>query len=87
MSSLGGEWTTRTAAFAADDLVLAWSDGLVEARDADREMSDADLARIVASIDTREPRELVARVLADVRQQSPEWRRDDVTLVALRRRT
>jgi serine phosphatase RsbU (regulator of sigma subunit) len=85
LSSLGGEWSSRTAAFAADDVMLAWSDGLVEARDADREMSDADLARIVASIDTREPRELVARVLADVRQQSPEWRRDDVTLVALRR--
>jgi hypothetical protein len=48
-------------------------------------MSDADLVRIVTGIGTREPRELVARVLADVRAQSPDWRRDDVTLVALRR--
>jgi serine phosphatase RsbU (regulator of sigma subunit) len=62
-----------------------WSDGLVEARDAAREMSDEDLAQIVSGISTREPRELVARVLADVRAQSPDWRRDDVTLVALRR--
>jgi sigma-B regulation protein RsbU (phosphoserine phosphatase) len=85
LSSLGGAWTTRTAPFAPDDVLLVWSDGLVEARDASREMSDDDLARIVSSIPTREPRELVARVLADVRAQSPDWRRDDVTLVALRR--
>ena len=85
LSSLGGSWTTESAAFVADDVVLVWSDGLVEARDADREMSDDDLAALVAGIPTRTPRELVARVLADVRAQSPDWRRDDVTLVALRR--
>jgi sigma-B regulation protein RsbU (phosphoserine phosphatase) len=85
LSSLGGSWTTETAAFTTGDVMLVWSDGLVEARDAAREMSDEDLAQIVSGISTREPRELVARVLADVRAQSPDWRRDDVTLVALRR--
>jgi sigma-B regulation protein RsbU (phosphoserine phosphatase) len=85
LSALGGAWTTETAGLAAGDVLLVWSDGLVEARDADREMSDAHLAGIVSGIDTREPRELVARMLADVRAQSPDWRRDDVTLVALRR--
>jgi hypothetical protein len=85
LSSLGGSWTTETAAFTTGDVLLVWSDGLVEARDAAREMSDEDLAQIVSGISTREPRELVARVLADVRAQSPDWRRDDVTLVALRR--
>ncbi len=85
LSSLGGAWSTETAPLRTDDVVLVWSDGLVEARDADREMSDDDLARIVSGIPTREPRELVARVLAEVRAQSADWRRDDVTLVALRR--
>ena len=85
LSALGGAWTTRTAGFAPDDVVLAWSDGLVEARETDRETTDEDLARIVSGIGTREPGELVARVLAELRGQSPEWRRDDVTLVALRR--
>ena len=66
-------------------MLLAWSDGLVEARDADLEMSDDDLAAVVDGVLTREPRELVAQVLADLRDGSPEWRRDDVTLVALRR--
>ena len=85
LSALGGTWATESVPFTPDDVLLVWSDGLVEARDAEREMSEADLARIVTGIDTREPRELVARMLADVRAQSPDWRRDDVTLVALRR--
>ena len=78
LSSLGGSWTTETAPLRTDDMVLVWSDGLVEAR-------DADLAAIVDRIATREPRELVAQLLADLREGAPEWRRDDVTLVALRR--
>ena len=85
LSALGGAWVTRTAPLAVDDVLLAWSDGLVEARDADLELSDADLAAIVDRIATREPRELVAQLLADLRDGAPEWRRDDVTLLAVRR--
>ena len=85
LSALGGTWATRTARLDRGDVLLAWSDGLVEARDADLEMSDDDLAAVVDGVLTREPRELVAQVLADLRDGSPEWRRDDVTLVALRR--
>ena len=86
LSTLGGSWATEIAAFDADDLLLAWSDGLVETREVDLAMSDDDLARVVASAATREPRELVPRVLAALRERSPDWRRDDVTLVAVRRR-
>ena len=85
LSALGGAWATRTAALAVDDVLLAWSDGLVEARDADLELSDDDLADIVDRLGTREPRELVARVLGELRDRAPEWRRDDVTLLAVRR--
>jgi serine phosphatase RsbU (regulator of sigma subunit) len=86
LSTLGGSWATETVAFDADDLLLAWSDGLVETREVDLAMSDDDLAQVVASATTREPRELVPRVLAALRERSPDWRRDDVTLVAVRRR-
>ena len=85
LSALGGVWVTRTAPLAVDDVLLAWSDGLVEARDPELELSDADLAAIVDRIATREPRELVAQLLADLREGAPEWRRDDVTLLAVRR--
>jgi serine phosphatase RsbU (regulator of sigma subunit) len=85
LSALGGAWTTGTTAFDADDLLLAWSDGLVETRDADLELSDDDLAAVVARAGTREPRELVGHVLAALRERAPEWRRDDITLVAVRR--
>jgi len=85
LSALGGTWATRSAPLAVGDVLLAWSDGLVEARDADLELSDDDLAAVVDRIGTREPRELVAQVLADLREDAPEWRRDDVTLLAVRR--
>lgn len=85
LSTLGGTWATGTAAFDVDDLLLAWSDGLVETREADLEMSDDDLAAVVASAGTSEPRALVARVLAELREQAPDWRRDDITLVAVHR--
>jgi serine phosphatase RsbU (regulator of sigma subunit) len=67
------------------DVLLAWSDGLVEARDAEHEVGDDELARRVEGSGTRTPRELVSRLLADLREQAPEWSRDDVTLVAVRR--
>ncbi len=85
LSTLGGAWATETVGFGAHDLLIAWSDGLVESRDADLEMSDDDLAHVVALANTHEPRELVSRVLAELRERAPDWRRDDVTLVAVRR--
>ena len=85
LSGLGGTWTTHTAAFAVDDVLLAWSDGLVEAPEDGAEVPDATLSRIVAGIDARDPRALVEGVLAELRQDAADWRRDDVTLVAARR--
>jgi len=85
LSALGGTWSARSIPLGVGDVLLAWSDGLVEARDADRELSEDDLARVVDAAATTEPRELVARVVAELREAAPEWRRDDVTLVAVRR--
>jgi serine phosphatase RsbU (regulator of sigma subunit) len=85
MSALGGSWTTRTARFAVDDVVLAWSDGLVEAPEDGAEVPDAELAAVVGGLDPRDPRPLVEGILAALRQNAADWRRDDVTLVAVRR--
>ena len=85
LSALGGTWSARSIPLGVGDVLLAWSDGLVEARDADRELSEDDLARVVDAAATTQPRELVARVVAELREAAPEWRRDDVTLVAVRR--
>lgn len=85
VSVLGGSWETRHAPLFVGDLVLAWSDGLVETRDPALEVSDDELARRVDEAGTHDPRELVTRLLADLREKAPEWSRDDVTLVAVRR--
>jgi serine phosphatase RsbU (regulator of sigma subunit) len=85
LTPLGGSWSTSRVAFEVDDVVLAWSDGLVESRDAAREVSDADLAALLAAIPTREPRLLVPAVLAGIRQRAEDWSRDDVTLIGVRR--
>ena len=85
MSGLGGRWTTRTARFVVGDLVLAWSDGLVEAPEGGAEVPDSELAAVVGGLDPRDPRPLVEGILAALRQDAADWRRDDVTLVAVRR--
>jgi sigma-B regulation protein RsbU (phosphoserine phosphatase) len=85
VSGLGGSWETRRAPLLVGDVLLAWSDGLVEARDAAREVGEDELARRVEETGTRVPSELVSRLLAGLRERAPEWSRDDVTLVAVRR--
>ncbi len=85
LSQLGGQWTTARADLWVDDVVLAWTDGLTETRDAAEELDDERLAALVDAAGTREPAELVARLLAELRDGAQEWRRDDITLVAIRR--
>lgn len=85
LSALGGSWGTAEAALEVGDLLLAWSDGLVEAPDDGSEVPDSTLAAIVAATDRRDPRATVEQILAELRQVDADWRRDDVTLVAVRR--
>jgi serine phosphatase RsbU (regulator of sigma subunit) len=85
LSALGGSWETRGTALDPGDVLLAWSDGLVESRDAADEVSDDSLAARLDAVPTREPRELVPALLAELRADAPEWSRDDITLVAVRR--
>ena len=85
LTPLGGSWSTSRAPFGVGDVLLAWSDGLVESRDATHELTDAALLQVIEDVPSREPRALVPGVLAAVRQRSQDWWRDDVTLIAVRR--
>ena len=95
LSTLGGTWTSRTTSLERDDLLLTWSDGLVEGTESD--VSDAGLAAVLDDLvrawspdRTAGPaappaRDVVEGLLAALREDAPEWGRDDITLVAVRR--
>jgi serine phosphatase RsbU (regulator of sigma subunit) len=87
ISSLGGSWTARELAFGPGDVVLAFTDGLVESRNADGdELESAMVSQFIRSLDApvrENPQELITRLLAQVRHRAADWRRDDVTLVAV----
>ncbi len=86
ISSLGGEWSVRTRFFSPGDVVVAFTDGLVESRNADgEELESAAVGQLIRGMDgpVREnPAELITRLLAQARHRAVDWRRDDVTLIA-----
>jgi serine phosphatase RsbU (regulator of sigma subunit)/CHASE3 domain sensor protein len=89
VSALGGEWTMRSRAFAPGDVVVAYTDGLVESRNADGdELESSKVSQIIRGMDAplrENPEELISRLLAQVRHRASDWRKDDVTLVAASR--
>lgn len=91
ISSLGGEWTVRTRFFSLGDVVVAFTDGLVESRNADGDELEATaVGQFIRGMDgpVREnPAELITRLLAQVRHRAADWRRDDVTVIAAVRDT
>ena len=87
VSWLIGGWTTGSLLLGPRDLVLAFTDGILESRDASgRELGDDDLdTRLRAAAEaTDDPAEATALVLAAVRERAEDLSRDDLTLVALR---
>jgi sigma-B regulation protein RsbU (phosphoserine phosphatase) len=89
VSSLGGEWTMQTRRFTAGDVVVAFTDGLVESRNADGdELESSKVSQFIRGMDApvrENPDELISRLLAQVRHRASDWRKDDVTLVAVSR--
>jgi sigma-B regulation protein RsbU (phosphoserine phosphatase) len=89
VSSLGGEWTMQTRPFMAGDVVVAFTDGLVESRNADGdELESSKVSQFIRGMDApvrENPEELISRLLAQVRHRASDWRKDDVTLVAVSR--
>jgi serine phosphatase RsbU (regulator of sigma subunit) len=87
VSWLGGTWTMGTAALDPSDVLLAFTDGILESRDlAGAELGDDDLDTHLrtAAEQATDPAEVIAQVLATVRERADDLGRDDVTLVALR---
>jgi sigma-B regulation protein RsbU (phosphoserine phosphatase) len=86
ISSLGGAWTSESMPFSAGDVVVAYTDGLVESRNAEGdELESAVVAQFIRGADAwvrEDPEELIARLLAHVRHRAADWRNDDVTVVA-----
>jgi CHASE3 domain sensor protein len=89
VSALGGAWETRSRAFGRGDVVVAFTDGLVESRNSGGdELESSVVSTFVRGLDApvrENPDELVARLLAQVRHRAADWRRDDVTVVAVAR--
>lgn len=87
VSWLGGIWSMGTDRLDHGDVILAFTDGILESRDvAGDELGDAELDTHLrtAAEQCDEPAELIAQVLANVRQRAEDLGRDDVTLVAMR---
>jgi GAF domain-containing protein len=78
-----GTYTTLEAPLAPGDLVVAYTDGLTEARRDGRQFGDERLPQLI----TRElhPEELVRRLRAEAEAWAPELD-DDMVILALRRR-
>jgi sigma-B regulation protein RsbU (phosphoserine phosphatase) len=89
LSSLGGDWEVRTHPFAPGDLILGVTDGLLEGQGAASTAEETQaIIQILRGLDgpvRQNPAEIVERLVAHVREISPRWSSDDVTVVALSR--
>ena len=71
-------------AFQRGQLLLGYTDGLTEARDADgRQFEVAGILRALGELPTANPVAAVVACMAAVRSHAVDLRRDDVTVVAV----
>ncbi len=88
LSVLGGSWLNENAHLEVGDLLLMWTDGLTESHDEQQhELGDDGLSELIDEALGAEETSagIVAHLLAAARSRSVDWRRDDVTCVAVRR--
>ena len=86
LSALGGQWRDEQVTCATGDLLIMFTDGLIESRDdVGTELGDSWVGRFTSDNADLPLAELSTRLLADARNRSANWRRDDVTLVTIRR--
>jgi sigma-B regulation protein RsbU (phosphoserine phosphatase) len=86
LSWLGGPWRVDATTMRSDEVLIAFSDGLVESHNEAREELEAHgLVELFQSArtDGATPDEAVHRTLAQARSRAVDWERDDVTLVVL----
>jgi sigma-B regulation protein RsbU (phosphoserine phosphatase) len=84
ISSVTSGWTVGRTPFGPDDLLLACTDGVLEARDADgAELGVEGLVAVLRRLEPWTPEEAVEECREAVRRHAVDVRRDDVTCVAL----
>ena len=86
LSWIGGPWACESTTMQPGDVLLAFSDGLLESHDEHGEQLEVPgLLALVreAREGGAEQDEIVRRTLAQARSRAVDWERDDVTLVAL----
>lgn len=88
LSVLGGSWTNQSMQAEHGAMLMMWTDGLIESHDIDgEELGDSGLQTLVYSALSVEDDAagVVGHVLSAARARAVDWRRDDVTMVALQR--
>lgn len=85
MSTLGGTWTSEKTGVHDDDIVVLWTDGVTESRDAAGEqLETSGLCKIIADARVNaqvKPIHLVRKVLSAGRSRAINWGSDDRTLI------
>lgn len=86
LSALGGSWAGRRDELGPGDVVVAYTDGLVEARDGGgQEFGEERLLATLAATDGRGPTAAVDALLEAARSFTGGRQADDITIVALAR--
>ena len=86
LSTLGGEWQTRSLRLEVEQMLLAFSDGLTEARDAaGHEFGVDGLCASLSAATMRDVDTAVSVCLAAVRAHAQDPHRDDITMLAVSR--
>lgn len=86
LSALGGEWESALVEWPADATVVAYTDGLTEARRPGGDLfGEARLRAALEQLASDDPQEIVDALLAEARDHAGGRPRDDLTVVAIRR--
>ena len=84
LGPLRSRWETRTARFDPETVLVAYTDGLIEARSAmGEEVGSARLLEVVTRMRGRSPGEVVEAVRTELEDFGAGRFQDDVTLVAV----
>ncbi|MFM1916902.1 MAG: hypothetical protein RJB01_417, partial [Actinomycetota bacterium] len=87
ISAIGGEWSVHSFSFNIDDVLIAFTDGLVE-RTGDHgiDVETTWLSTLIRGLDApvrRDPFEVLRRVVDSIRARATDWHRDDATAVVV----
>jgi serine phosphatase RsbU (regulator of sigma subunit) len=83
IGGLGTDWAVQETRLATGDLLLAMTDGVVEARRGVEEFGIDGVVRTLAAVREWSPQATVTELVQAVRLFADDWQRDDVTCVGV----